>query len=115
MNSFVTALSGASLNVILNLLMIPKFGAIGAAIATLASYGLVFVLRMIDAPRMIRFKLYLPRLGFNVVALLAVSAFMTWRPTGWLPLAILLTVLILAVNALPLLRSLKGILLGRRG
>ena len=115
MNSFVTAISGASLNVILNLLMIPKFGAIGAAIATLASYGLVFVLRMIDAPRMIRFKLYLPRLGFNVVALLAVSAFMTWRPTGWLPLAILLTVLILAVNALPLLRSLKGILLGRRG
>lgn len=55
-HSLVTALSGAILNVILNLVLIPKFGPLGAAFATMLAYGFVLILRMIDAPRMMGFS-----------------------------------------------------------
>lgn len=110
MNSFFTAMSGAILNIILNLIMIPRMGAIGAAIATLISYGLVFLIRMIDAPRMIRFKLYLPRLIANLVLLLASCAVMTVRPTGWLYVELAITLAIVLLNAPSMFRSLKHVL-----
>ncbi len=114
MNSFVTAMSGAILNLILNFILIPRMGAIGAAVATLASYGLVFLLRMIDVPRLIRFRLYLPRLSANLILLLLSCVIMTQKPQGWLLCSILLTALIVAINALPLLRSFLLILKSRR-
>ena len=107
MNSFYTAMAGTLLNVVLNLILIPKFGALGAAIATLASYGLVFVLRLLDAPRLIRFQLYLPRLFTNVALLLLLAVVMTARPTGWLWMAILLTAITVWINALPLIRNVR--------
>ncbi len=113
MNSFVTAMSGAILNLLLNLLLIPRMGAIGAAVATLASYGLVFLLRMLDVPRLLRFRLYLPRLGVNLALLLLSCMIMTVKPQGWIVWSILLTVLIAAVNAFPLLKSVSGILRNR--
>lgn len=46
--ALMTTFTGALLNVLLNLLLIPKYGAIGAAIATVVSYGfsdyLIFML-----------------------------------------------------------------------
>lgn len=113
MNSFLTAMSGAILNVVLNLIMIPYFGAIGAAVATLASYGLVFLLRMIDAPRLLRFRLYLPRLILNLALLLVSCVIMTVRPSGWIFFELAITAAIVAINAAYLLRSLKRILLNR--
>lgn len=107
MNSFYTAMSGAILNVVLNLIMIPRFGALGAAAATLASYGLVFVLRMIDAPRLIRFRLYLPRLMANIILLLLSAVIVTGRPTGWIWMAIGVTVITVSINALPLIKNLR--------
>ena len=114
MHSFLTAMIGTVANVALNLLLIPVYGALGAAIATMAAYALVWVARLIDAPRMIRFRLYLPRLCVNAVLLLAAAAVMTFDPPGRLLWALLLTLAITAINAPALLSALKRLVAKRR-
>ena len=56
MGSMLTALSGAVLNVALNLLLIPPFGAMGASVATFTSYFAVCLLRLVTGRRLIPFK-----------------------------------------------------------
>ncbi len=115
MHSFCTAIVGTVLNVILNLILIPRMGALGAAIATLASYAAVLIVRLIDAPRIIRFRLYLPRLCVNTVLLLGAAAVMTADPRGRIWWTLGLTCIMLAVNAPALLTALKRLLARRRG
>jgi O-antigen/teichoic acid export membrane protein len=107
-------MSGALLNIVLNLIMIPKFGALGAAVATLASYGLVFLLRVLDVPRFIRFRLYLPRLLSNIALLLLSCVIMTARPQGWLWISIALTLAIVVLNSLSLIKNVRQMLYRRR-
>ncbi len=108
--SFVTALAGAGSNVILNLLLIPTVGAIGAAIATLASYSIVMVVRLVDVPRIIRFRRNLLRLSVSLLLIFAAAAAMTleimgmyWWTLGFVGLTVLL-------NAPALLRCAKALL-----
>ena len=56
MGSMLTALVGAVLNIVLNLLLIPRYEAMGASVATLVSYFAVCVLRMVTTRRLIPFK-----------------------------------------------------------
>ncbi len=114
MNSFVTAMSGAMLNIVLNLIMIPHYGALGAAAATLASYGLVFGLRMADTRRYIRFRLHLPRMLVSVALLLISCVFMTLRTRGWLIAVIVCTVCICAINLPSLLKSMQKVIRRRK-
>ena len=108
-HSFVTALVGALTNIALNLWLIPVIGALGAAIATLASYAIVLILRMIDAPRMIPFKLCLPRLCISVAMLLGAAAIMTFDITGRVWWTLLGVIAICAINAPALLKGLHAI------
>ncbi len=55
-NSFITAMIGAVSNVVLNLLLIPKYSAQGAAAATLACYVIVYIIRAVDTQRYERFN-----------------------------------------------------------
>ncbi|MGN1048163.1 MAG: lipopolysaccharide biosynthesis protein [Eubacteriales bacterium] len=55
-NSFVTAMIGALSNILLNALLIPVLSAQGAALATLLCYVIVYVIRVIDAKRYVRFN-----------------------------------------------------------
>ena len=112
-HSFVTALVGALANIALNLWLIPAIGALGAAIATLASYALVLVLRMIDAPRIIPFKLCLPRLCISVALLLGAAAIMTLDVKGRILWTLLCTLAICALNAPALLKGLRAIVAKR--
>ena len=66
----LTALSGALVNIILNFALIPSMGAIGAAIATLVSYATVYVVRVIDTRRLLRFNTHNVKLVINTVLLL---------------------------------------------
>ena len=54
--SMLTALVGAVLNVALNILLIPRFGAMGASVATFASYFAVCILRLVTVRKLIPFK-----------------------------------------------------------
>ena len=70
MLNFITTGTGAVLNVVLNLLFIPSMKVNGAALATLISYMVVFVLRAIDTHRFIPMRFSPTRLVFNTVVLL---------------------------------------------
>jgi len=88
---------------------------LGAAVATLAAYGAVLVVRAADTRRIIRFDLCLPRLCISAVLLLAAAAVMTYAPAGRLLWTLAIVLILTAVNAPPLLSSLKHLLKQRRG
>ena len=54
--SLLTASAGAVVNIILNFAMIPILGAVGAAIATVICYALVFFIRLFDTQNFIKFE-----------------------------------------------------------
>jgi O-antigen/teichoic acid export membrane protein len=55
--ALVTASVGAASNVALNFILIPLYGAMGAAIATAVSYAVVFVMRVLNTRRYLKFKI----------------------------------------------------------
>ncbi|MBQ9773120.1 MAG: oligosaccharide flippase family protein [Clostridia bacterium] len=115
MHSFWTALLGAVANVLLNLLLIPKLGPLGAAVATLASYALVMIVRLIDAHRIIRFRLSLWRLILGSLLILGLATVMTVPDlNGRLWWALALTALTVALHAPSLIFGVKRLLTARR-
>ncbi len=83
--SFLTALMGAGSNIILNLLLIPSpLGVQGAAIATVASYFIVFVFRCFNVRKYIPFKLYGLHLTANTLIIFLQSAAMIFEVKGWI-------------------------------
>lgn len=117
MHSFLTAVAGTGLNLLLNFLFIPRTGtfggALGAAIATLIGYAAVWVLRMADVPRLLRFRLYMPRQLCSLALLLAAAAVMT-AGAGWSVYGTLGLFLVLAGINFPALAAGARALLGHR-
>ncbi len=113
-HSFVTAVAGTLLNILLNALMIPRMGALGAAIATLAGYGAVYLLRTWDAPRLIRFRLCLPRQIASILLLLFMSAVMTWGSTNRILWTAILAVAVTGINLPTLVKGVAALLRRRR-
>ena len=72
----LTALTGAVVNVVLNFVMIPTHGAMGAAVATLISYVTVYAVRVVDTRRYLSFNTHNVRLALNVGLLLMQSVIM---------------------------------------
>lgn len=117
MHSFLTAVVGTGMNLVLNFLFIPQDGtlggALGAAVATLIGYAAVYLLRMIDVPRLLRFRLFLPRQLVSLGLLAGAAAAMTvgrgW--SAWVAGGLFL--MLLGIN-LPALVSGARALLGQR-
>ncbi len=115
MHSFLTALVGAVSNILLNLWLIPWIGPLGAAIATLASYALVMIVRLWDTQVLLRFRLYLPRLIVSVVLMFALCAVMTVRVLdGRIRWALGLTAAMVALNAPSLIAAILRLFKARR-
>ena len=113
--SMITAFMGAILNVTLNFLLIPGWGAMGASIATFASYFAVCILRIITTRRLIPFKQELGRglmntllLSGMTIAVTLTGSFVSASMLLW-GIAMGLFVMILAVNLRPILELLKDI------
>lgn len=81
--SMLTALAGAMINVILNFVLIPSHGAMGAAMATFLSYLAVYVIRAYDTFYYLPFPLYPGRVLINSLALLLQSAVMVVALPHW--------------------------------
>ncbi|MCC8072502.1 MAG: oligosaccharide flippase family protein, partial [Clostridiales bacterium] len=80
--SLITAMSGAVTNVILNLILIPKMGANGAAIATVCSFIIVFITRGLNTRKYIKIKFKLPLMIAETVILISQSALMLYMKEG---------------------------------
>lgn len=76
--SLYTALIGAIVNVGLNFLLIPKWGAMGASVATFASYFIVYAIRALTMKRFLPFNVYHGKLMINTVLLGAITSLMTY-------------------------------------
>lgn len=61
-NITITTIIGAVLNIVLNIILIPKNGIIGAAIATYISWTIIAVIRLIDISYFFEFKVEYKRL-----------------------------------------------------
>lgn len=79
-NSFWTSLAASVANIILNIILIPKYGIQGASIATFASYGLCYILRLIDSRRYIPFRVDYTRTVINTLVLIGLSYAVISKP-----------------------------------
>mgnify|MGYP004562295631 CR=1 FL=1 len=108
--SLWTSLAGAAANIALDLLLIPRIGVQGAAVATFLGCLLVFLMRTVSARRLLPFHLSGGKLTLGALVLLVQTAVMLLRPGGWLVVqgASLLILFILALR--PMLAAAQTVL-----
>ena len=97
--SMLTAMAGAIVNVILNFVLIPTHGALGAAVATAISYVAVYAIRAYDTRFYVKFDLHTKRLVLNTALILAEALIVIVEPGGWMLMSAVILALILAINA----------------
>lgn len=107
--SLITTFLGALANVIMNIILIPIYGANGAAFATFASYFFVFLVRAIHSQKLVRIHYDYPRLILNFVIISAQAAIMIAEVKYWLVYEIALLLLMIGINLKGLLRSMMKI------
>lgn len=109
--SFITAFIGAVINIVLNLLLIPtSLGANGAAIATFASYFIVFIIRAINSRKHIPFNLHVIKLIVNTAILTIQIYAMLMQLPFYIVWQIISTAAILIINAGPIFKGIKKLL-----
>ncbi len=114
LNSMWTSAIAAAVNIILNLIFIPKWGAYGAAIATAAAYASCFAVRIFDVTKMIKFKAEHIRMILNTLIIIGMAVLAITEPKlVYLWLAVLF-VMITVFNFGAVLSTVKKIL-GRSG
>ncbi len=106
--SFLTSMIGAVTNLALNFLMIPFWGAQGAAIATVISYIAVFIIRAISVQKYVRFFVNYLRLTVNSILLAVMCVITVLELQNWWILSAATMLIMLAVNAKTLIKSLAG-------
>lgn len=81
-HSLISSAIGAAANIVLNLILIPTMGISGAAVATLASYIIVFVYRIIDTKKLLYMKVYWAKIGVNMTLLVMMALSIMFLPYG---------------------------------
>lgn len=97
-NSFLTAMLGALLNIILNAILIPVIGIQGAAIATFASYLLVFIIRTVNARKYIPFNANIRLVILNTTIILVQTVFMVCRFKGYIAVQVIALFALAIIN-----------------
>lgn len=69
----ITTLVGAIANIILNFILIPKFGIHGAVIATMVSQLIITIYRMVDSKKFIKFDINYIRITLAIIMLILES------------------------------------------
>lgn len=97
--SFATSFLGAASNILLNVILIPSpLGVQGAAIATVASYMLVFAVRSVNVKKYIPFKLYSGQVVLNTLVIILQTVFMLFEIKGWILVQVLCIGALAAIN-----------------
>ncbi|MGI1748414.1 oligosaccharide flippase family protein [Streptococcus uberis] len=94
---FISTVIAALANIVFNYLLIPKFGAMGAAIATLISYFMVWVIRIVDTSKILKLdvnwkkEIILYILVFLQIVLMLINTMTMWGASVLILLIILVT------------------------
>lgn len=110
--SLLTALSGAVTNIILGLVLIPKLGANGAALATVCAFLMVFITRGTNTRKYIKIDFKLPLMIIETLLLIIQSILMLKLESGVLLYVVegVIFVIMIAVNLKPILELLSLIM-----
>ena len=81
--SMVTSMAGALINVVLNFLLIPERGAMGAAVATAISYMAVYAIRAYDTRFYVKFNMHTVRMAVNTAVLILQTVIMISGVRYW--------------------------------
>lgn len=111
--SFITALIGATVNLVLNVLLIGPMGPNGAALATLICYVVVYIIRAVTTRKSIRFNQYPVKVLVNTLILSVQTVFLVFRLPFAYAVQALGIVLIFIINARPIINGVMRVL--RRG
>lgn len=105
----VTAVIGAAVNIGCNFLLIPKFGAYGAAIATVISFGLVWLLRYRAAKKYITMQNAQTKELLSYVLIIAQMILAYWKMKLIIPQIIIFIAILLLYGkeAVQAIRKLK--------
>lgn len=115
MNSMLTSIIAAAANLILNFLLIPEYGAYGAAIATAVSYAACFIIRIFDVTRLIEFKAYHIRTIINTLMVSGMAYIAITEPKLTYLWLIIIFLLVTALNFGAVMSTVKKILNRRTG
>ncbi len=96
--AFVTNLMAAVVNVIVNFLLIPKWGAQGAAIATSFSYFILWICRVVDTRKIVKIMYNKKKIILSSLAVLMQSIVQINQINGWMPIAVVCMVGVLLIN-----------------
>ncbi len=102
--ALLTASSGAVVNIVLNILLIPRIGANGAAVATVCSFVVVFITRGINTRKFIKIDFKLPLVIAESVILVLQSVLLLYLKSG-----VLLYVIEIVLLAAMIILNLKPI------
>ncbi len=109
--SFTSAIGGAIANLILNYILIKRFGGNGAAFSTLLCYIGMFLARAIHSQRYLEIKWKIGRFSATFLLLCLQSALSLLYSGGlWYPIQMGMFLIISAVNAQDILLSIKRVL-----
>ena len=97
--SFITAFIGASTNIAFNFILIPsRLGVQGAALATVLSYFIVFIIRALNSVKYIPFKLYWWHIIANTIIIFVQATVMIFSPPFWVLIEAVCVALIIILN-----------------
>lgn len=108
--SMVTTFISAVVNVALNLIFIPLWGANGAAFATFISCFILFITRVFNTQKFIRFNMKLGKVTINSVLLLAQALIMIAEPAYWIIYEVILCAIVSFINLKPFIINIKKLL-----
>lgn len=113
--TLVTTAAGALINIVLNILLIPKFGVYGAAFATFFSYFCVFIIRIFDTRKFIKIA-WNPTKTFLCLSILLAQCWILTTMTNsylWVVYEIALCCLMVAINMRQIIMNVRRILFRR--
>ena len=79
----ISTVAGAIINIILNFVLIPFYGEVGAAIATVISYIVVTVVRVIDLRKKVQLDVQWWRVFVQIVIVMMMMVFETFIQVKW--------------------------------
>ena len=109
--SLVTSMTGAAVNILVTVLLIPVFAekfnlivaAQGAAFGSIAGYLAVYLIRAINAQSYVKFNTQPIKLIINTLLLAIQAAIMVFEVKGWVYYQIVLFTVIIVINMKPII------------
>lgn len=116
--SLVTSMTGAAVNILVTVLLIPVFAekfnlivaAQGAAFGSIAGYLAVYLIRAINAQSYVKFNTQPIKLIINTLLLAIQAAIMVFEVKGWVYYQIALFTVIIVINMKPIIDGIMPII-----